>query len=182
MSRVELLRHCPKESCAHLGHAGEWEALREGGAGEGGARPSRSAPRSSRRSARSGSRTRSGRAARPAILWIQKQGRLLVRQPSFGFTSKAGCWCEQRSPRGAVVDRLSSGFRSKAGCWCGSHPSDLEARPAVGVSKGAPGAQSSTGYPLDLEARPVAPVVNSTAAGAGFRSGAGCWCEFILWI
>ena len=76
----------------------------------------------------------------------------------------------------AVVDRLSSGFRSKAGCWCGSHPSDLEARPVVGVSKGAPGARMSTGYPLDLEARPVAPVVNSIATGAGFRSEAGCWC------
>ena len=54
-----------------------------------------------------------------------------------------------------LLGRLSSGFKSKAGCWCGSHPSDLQARPAVGVSKGAPGAQSSTGYPLDLEARPV---------------------------
>ena len=75
-----------------------------------------------------------------------------------------------------LLGRLSSGFKSKAGCWCGSHPSDLQARPAVGVSKGAPGAQSSTGYPLDLEARPVAPVVNSIAAGAGFRSEAGCWC------
>ena len=115
MSRVEPLRQCPKENCAHLGHAGEWEALRDGGAGEG------------------GHAHQEVRPDHPEGVPEVDQGRVLE----------------------GLLGRLSSGFKSKAGCWCGSHPSDLQARPAVGVSKGAPGAQLSAGYPLDLEARPV---------------------------
>ena len=93
MSRVELLRHCPKESCAHLGHAGEWEALREGGAGEGGGTPikkrapiiQKECPKWIKDAFWKGCSAGYplGSKARPvvgaaAILRIYKQGRLLV--------------------------------------------------------------------------------------------------------
>ena len=92
-------------------------------------------------SARSGSRTRSGRAARPT--WSRN-------------TSGASVTTSARAPT--------------------RRPAQVQGRLAGWLAGRLAGWLLSTGYPLDLEARPVAPVVNSIAAGAGFRSEAGCWC------